>query len=278
VGTFSNGGRAFSLDDEIGIPRPTPIVASSVDEVMAMVCGTESVLPLDYRFCQGIISFDSNGEPSKVYTEQYAYFRGLRGNVASIWARYLQLRSANGGISVADTEPSRNFQAFLQLYAEHMPVFIQYEEYINRLVVQLFAQYKERFMEKSESPPKMYPSDVWAVLNACHAWYRNEKMTRGRKVVTEAVVRDVLSRQDGVRLNKLIRGLKRTDKLSLQEAICVKLKKRVEELKNELKKDCTDDDAIEGFVAQILDVEMTEEEAKIWAKMTRTELVEPEED
>lgn len=197
VGTFSDCGRQLTLGLDIGIPRPTQVHPVTSSELF------ELVEQLNYNKCQGVICFESNGRPFKIYNPRYAFYYGIRANEASVNFRYLQIRQE------ADSEDK--MAALAELYPHMVPSFEEYERILTHVITGLHKKYIIRHINRSfiKLPPEEH-----TVLKACHQWYLDQKSAnvhdpnRQPIRVTQDVVREVLNKQSPVVLNKLIRAVK----------------------------------------------------------------------
>ena len=187
VGTFNHNFN-LSFDVDIGIPRPQEYKFESMDQLFSFVNNPA------FRFTdtQGILIADGNTNTNiKILNTRYTEYSAVRGNVASIPFRSLQVR-----LDV------HNKAVFTSMYPAYTPNFEEYENTLYTISKQIFAAYMARFVEKKFI--KVSP-DKFRIIKLCHSWHQADKSNN--KMSLEKVIRFV-NMQDAIYLNRIIKQYK----------------------------------------------------------------------
>ena len=169
VGTLVNG-QIFDLDVVCAVERATQLTFSSPQEV------AETVKAIQPSQRQGLIGFYPNGCSVKVVNTSYQFFSRVRGNEPSVAFRYLQVRS----------HPVYS-KAMQELYPEHTPRFVQYENAILKIAKRIHNSYIARFIQKRQA---VVSHEEYRIVRECHGWHIADR-TANR--VTLAVIMDCMS-------------------------------------------------------------------------------------
>jgi len=186
-------GTEFTMSHPSPIPPPTPIVFSSVGDMVNFVN------TVNITSHQGIIAFYPDGRHFKVLNGQYQLYSHARGNEASVMFRYLQVRN----------HPIYG-KMFNEMYPERINEFISYENAIFRIAKSIHASYISRFVEKKET---VVSQEEYRIIRLCHGWHIANRLANK---VTMPVVLGTLS-TPGMEptLNTLIKRLLRTGTLAI---------------------------------------------------------------
>lgn len=197
MGTHDNRDftpESIMFDEDIQVPTPPEIICQSAGDVVA------EVQKMDPFNCPGILVYatDISSSTSDVESEcdetttssapiyilnvvtcayTYLYFH-VRGNVADVIGRYLQIRA----------NPLLNAD-LRNLYPYQEPIFDRYEVAFEPTVNILFETYKEVYIFKRTQPPP------WCVdmMKVAQNWYvRN---LGSRKRMTQETMRDLFQDQ-----------------------------------------------------------------------------------
>lgn len=183
VGYFDDK-RDFVISDNKTLapfPRAENVNITDIDALCA------DVATYDITKYQGAIIFTPTLH-IKVYTPEYKRMSELRGNVASIKYRYLQLRS----------DKTKRAE-FARLYPDYSESFIEYERQLSALVQRVYSDYVRRFIRHEII---RVPQDEYFIMLDCHKWHQ---LDREHNKISMSKVEDVINAKSAFVLNKLIR-------------------------------------------------------------------------
>jgi hypothetical protein len=149
----------------------------------------EYVVNCNYKDLQGVILL-RNLSAIKVLNSKYKSLFDVRGNVASVAFRYLQVR----------TDPEI-VKRLLELYPEKAQLFQSYEERLLKSAVVIHKAYINRYINKQYA---VVSKEEYRVLSKCHQSY----LANRTHIVTLAKVLDVLSQEPAPILNKIVKKYK----------------------------------------------------------------------
>ena len=182
AGSFSPSGNAYTMFDEIPLPRPQRLFFANAAELC------EHVKKSNPRLVQGVLIVSPRLETFKVTSSEYQYLYQLRGNCPSIKFRYLQLR--NSGSLLTN---------FMNLYPLFRGDFAQYETVLQDIARNIHSSYIARFVKKQFV--KVSP-DEYRVIRDCHGRHISDRSFK----VTFDEVQKALTRLTPVTLNRMIKN------------------------------------------------------------------------
>lgn len=166
----------------------------NIEQLQKYVC---NINPLEL---QGLIvlQFEDDKKTikfgAKIMNPQYIQLSQLRGNVASLRFRYLELRQ------LYFSQKILSWQYFIALYSEHVAIFHAIDSSLLLLAKELYALYKARYIYKNNIKLN---SGAYYILKKCHAWY----LENGRNApVTLDVVIEQINLAKPTTLNYLLKN------------------------------------------------------------------------
>ena len=122
---------------------PTPEEVTTISSPDALV---DFVLKSDARLTQGLVLMNADGSSAKVVNPEYDRLDKLRGNVANVLHRYVQLRWT----------PQR--EEYVQMYPEQHAKFEEWEKAMGHVVHNILRKYIERYINHRTAilPPEQY--------------------------------------------------------------------------------------------------------------------------
>lgn len=179
VGTFCNGELSLA-DNSIYISKPERLYFNSYIRLL------DYVKNIDPLVSPGIIGFIGDRQV-KILNKKYQEYFLLRGNEPSINFRYLQLRHSPEAVVT-----------FSFLYPHRKEKFVEYENILTNVCINLYKLYKDRYINKNIS---ILSKEDNILIKECHRLYTNKTVP----YVTLEVVRYTLNKQSCIILNHLIR-------------------------------------------------------------------------
>lgn len=134
----------------------------NVEQLQNYVCNInpfelQGLIVLQFEDDQKTIKFGA-----KIMNPQYIQLSQLRGNVASLRFRYLELRQ------LYFSQKILSWQYFIALYPEHVAIFHAIDSSLLLLSKELYELYKARYIYKNNI---RLNSGAYYILKKCHAWY-----------------------------------------------------------------------------------------------------------
>jgi len=147
IGWFSSINHSFTHNQ-------TPSIGQLVEEVnLGVDYSLDHVLnymkTLDYKKIQGLIFINDEGKCFKILIQEYDRLNRLRANQPNILLRYIELQQEG------DVE---RVQDFVQLYQDKRNIFIEFQDAVDDICLNIFRKYRNRFVRKmvSIAPPEQY--------------------------------------------------------------------------------------------------------------------------
>lgn len=182
VGTYDRDFN-LSFDYDIKVQKPNEFIFNNYEEFK------KQVENMDITSFQGIIiSNVRTQENIKVLNSKYNYYNEVRGNVASVNFRYLQVR-----------QDSELRQELMNMYPKSIINFEKYEEYLSMCVNNIHKNYILRFVKHQYvtiSP------EEHIIMKSCHDWHKQNKK---ENIVTKKKIIEILNQQTPVHLNRIIK-------------------------------------------------------------------------
>jgi len=144
IGWFNCGRFHFNNDKKIGTPvEEVNFSEVSIDGIL------QKVTNLDYTKEQGLIFINEEGKCFKILINEYDRLNKLRGNQSNILLRYIELQQEGDLSRIKD---------FVQLYEDKRSIFIEFQDSIDDICLNIFRKYRNRFVRKmvSIAPPEQY--------------------------------------------------------------------------------------------------------------------------
>jgi len=183
VGTFSDNGNKFTIEEDFLIPTPKEHKYLKTPEEIV-----DYVNSVDYMDNQGVIIFGDNGQV-KIYNAEYYEWYNVRGNEASIKFRYLQVR----------TNPILS-NKLGSLYPSYSNAFNDIEIRVNNISRYIHEAYINRFVAKRYT---VVDQDCFRVMKECHTWHIYD---RKNNIVTREKVMHVVNGLPASILNRMIKS------------------------------------------------------------------------
>jgi hypothetical protein len=181
VGTFKD--KELLMTEDTGLPYPVKHEFKCIEDLERHM---ETVSP---EYLQGVIVFAPGNRQYKILNSTYHRLFGVRGNVASVPFRYLEVRM----------QPNMVGDLY-SLYPGHAGKFDEYENALYDVAQELHKAYWGRFVTKQNKTK--YPSEEYRVMQQCHAWHEQD---RKRNLVDQEVVINVLNKQRPSALNAMLK-------------------------------------------------------------------------
>ena len=184
VGTFSDGGTKFSLEQEhfIGLDYPKQHFFENIEQMY------EYINSVDYKLLQGVIVFGPDNTQYKIMNEAYDHFYSIRGNESSIKFRYLQLRNDGPKCDILKA-----------MYPEYVASFQYYETCIIEICNLILKGYINRYIRKQFV---VLPLEQFIVMSEVHKWH---VLDRDHNKVNINIVLQTLNQQNPVSINRMIK-------------------------------------------------------------------------
>lgn len=191
VGTYDKNFN-LSFEYDIKIERPKEFRFSSYEEFI------KQVEDIDITSFQGIIISNIKTQQNiKILNSKYYYYNNIRGNVASINFRYLQIRQ----------DPDMK-QELMRMYPDYVINFEQYENYLKKSVHNIHKNYILRFVKHQYVTVSQ---EEHVIIKLCHEWHKQDKK---KNIVTKAKIIEIINGQTPVHLNRIIKLYKNEEKVN----------------------------------------------------------------
>ena len=157
VGSFDRANNfAYSFDNpEVKLEACEEIhTITSAEELV------DYVEKVNFWECQGVVVMNNDASSGKIVNATYDFYDKLRGNVANVLHRYVQLRW-----------DAQKRQQFIDLYPEHFSVFQEWEQTMNAIVDNIFEKYIDRFVKHTTA---IVPPDQFVVMKQLQDKYKYE--------------------------------------------------------------------------------------------------------
>ena len=188
VGTY-DANFNLSYDEDVGIPKPPEHKFSSYEELLEYVNARD----FDLFSIQGIIAANASVHKNvKILNPQYTQYYNLRGNVASINFRYLQIRMNE-----------QNREVYAHMYPNNIRIFENYENIIYTVARQILNSYIKRFINKQH---EVVSQDKYRIIKLCH---ERHLMNKEENKISINIVLSFINLQDALFLNRLIKSYKK---------------------------------------------------------------------
>jgi hypothetical protein len=181
VGTFSEKGFNFTMDEQIGLPYPEELSFKDIDEVL------EFVKSIDYKKLQGVFVLLPNNKQMKILNSTYHRLMKLRGNDPSVIRRYLFLKNT----------PS-DLKDYIELYPEFSKKFEVVEKTLDKVSSKILNAYIRRFINGEFIE---VPQEEYQVIRTCHSWHNENRNTNK---IYFGKVKEFLLKQHPLALYKMV--------------------------------------------------------------------------
>lgn len=212
VGTFKN--KELDMSESTGLPKP---VKHNFESMADLERHMGTVSP---EYLQGVIVFAPNNKQYKILNSMYHRLFNVRGNVASIPFRYLEIRM----------QP-KMVDDLYSLYPNYASKFDEYEDALYEISQDLHKAYIGRFVTKQNKTK--YPSEEYRVLQQCHAWHEKD---RKHNLVSQEMVINTMNKQRPSALNAMLKRYFKGKQLADKAKLSVKTRIRSNTVRSECAK------------------------------------------